>query len=110
VNTAMHVLSRVTLSSMSFGCRSCGDLGRVLPTSVEVAVFLRILAARASVIRIHSSCQGVSVRGWGNSDIVAGFARATLPQEGITHESPKSTQPDPKAKLQPDSEDEDSPT
>ena len=41
---------------------------------------------------------------------VAGFARATLPQEGIAYESPKSTQPDPKAKLQPDSEDEGPPT
>jgi len=38
---------------------------------------------------------------------VAGKARATLPQEGIAYESPKSTQPGPKAKLQPDSEDED---
>jgi len=54
-----------------------------------------------------------SLPGSGDPDIgvagVAGFARATLPQEGIAHESPKSTRPDPKAKLQPDSEDEDSP-
>jgi len=30
---------------------------------------------------------------------VAGFARATPPQEGIIQETPKSTQPSPKAKL-----------
>jgi len=38
---------------------------------------------------------------------VVGFARATRPQEGITCESPKSTQPTPKAKLQPSCENED---
>ena len=41
---------------------------------------------------------------------VAGFARATPPQEGIVRETPKSTQPSPKAKLQPDSEDEEATT
>ena len=41
---------------------------------------------------------------------VTGFARATPPQEGIIRETPKSTQPSPKAKLQPDSEDEEAPT
>jgi len=30
---------------------------------------------------------------------VAGFARATPPQEGIVRETPKSTQPSPKAEL-----------
>jgi len=40
---------------------------------------------------------------------VMGFACATPPQEGITCENPKSTRPDPKAKLQPNCEDEDSP-
>ncbi len=64
----MHVLSRVTLSSIF---RSCGDRDRVLPTSVGVADFLRILAARASVIRIHSSCRGVSVLVRGNGDTFA---------------------------------------
>jgi len=42
--------------------------------------------------------------------VVAGFACATPPQEGIVRETPKSTQPSPKAKLQPDSEDEEAPT
>jgi len=56
VNTLMHVLSHAMLSSMSFDCCSCGDRGHVLPTSIGVAVFLHILAARASVIRIHSLC------------------------------------------------------
>ena len=41
---------------------------------------------------------------------VAGFARATPPQEGIIRENPKSTQSSPKAKLQPDSKDEEAPT
>jgi len=67
----MHLLSRATLLSMSFACCSCGDCGRVLPTSVGVADFLRILAARASVIRIHSSCQGVNVLVRGNGDMSA---------------------------------------
>ena len=69
----MHLLSRATLSSMSFDCRSCGDCGRVLPTSVGVADFLRILAARASVIRIHSSCRGVNILTWGNGDTFATY-------------------------------------
>jgi len=34
-----------------------------------------------------------------NPQAVAGFARATLPQEGIERENPKSTQSAPKAKL-----------
>jgi len=34
-----------------------------------------------------------------NPLLVAGFARATPPQEGIIRETPKSTQPNPKAKL-----------
>jgi len=41
---------------------------------------------------------------------VAGFACTTLPQEGIAQETSESTQPGPKAHLQPDSEDEDSST
>ena len=45
-----------------------------------------------------------------NDATVAGFARATPPQEGIVRETPKSTQPSPKAKLQPDSEDEEATT
>ena len=45
-----------------------------------------------------------------HANFVAGFARATPPQEGIVQETPKSTQPSPKAKLQPDSEDEEAPT
>jgi len=48
------------LSSMSFDHCSYGDCGRVLPTSIEVAVFLCIFAARASVICIHSLCRGVN--------------------------------------------------
>ena len=60
----MHVLSRVTLSSIS---RSCGDHGRVLPTSVGVTVFFRILALRASMVCNHSLCRGVS----GNGDTFA---------------------------------------
>src|SRR5712691_4129606 len=67
----MHLLSHATLSSMTFDCCSCGNCGRVLPTSVGVVDFLRILAARASVIRIHSSCQGVSVLVRGNGDTSA---------------------------------------
>jgi len=35
----------------------------------------------------------------GRTPCVAGFARATPPQEGIIRETPKSTQPSPKAKL-----------
>src|SRR6266581_3778027 len=67
----MHLLSRATLSSVTFDCCSCGDCGRVLPTSVGVADFLRIFATRASVIRIHSSCRGVSVLVRGNGDTFA---------------------------------------
>jgi len=59
----MHVLSSMMLLSMSFDRCSCGDHGRVLPTSIGVVVFLHILAARASVNRIHSLCQGVN-GGW----------------------------------------------
>jgi len=40
---------------------------------------------------------------------VTGFTRATLPQEGIACESPKSIQPDPKAKLQLGCKDKDPP-
>jgi len=67
----MHLLSLATLSSMTFDCCSCGDCGCVLPTSVGVADFLRILAARASVIWIHSSCRGVNVLVRGNGDTFA---------------------------------------
>ena len=51
----MHVLRCMTFLSMSF---SCGDCSRVLPTSVGVAVFFRILALRASMVCIHSLCRG----------------------------------------------------
>ena len=44
------------------------------------------------------------------STSVMGFARATLPQEGIERKTPKSTKSAPKAKLQPNSEDKDSTT
>ena len=47
---------------------------------------------------------------WFARGAVAGFTCATPPQEGIIRETPKSTQPSPKAKLQPDSEDEEDPT
>jgi len=56
----MHNLSHVTLLSMSLDRCSCSDRGRVLPTSVGVAVFLRILATRAPVACIHSLCLGVN--------------------------------------------------
>jgi len=45
---------------MSFDRCSCGDCGRVLPTSVGVAVLFRILALRASMVCIHSLCRGVN--------------------------------------------------
>jgi len=64
VNTVMHVLSRATLSSIF---RSCGDRDRVLPMFVGVAVLFCTLALRASMVRIHSFCRGVS----GNGDTFA---------------------------------------
>ena len=57
MNTAMHVLSRVTLLSIF---RSCGDRDRVLPTSIGVAVLFRILALRASMVCNHSLCRRVN--------------------------------------------------
>ena len=60
MNTAIHVLRCVTFLSISFDRRSCGDCGRVLPTSVGVAVLFCILALRAFVACIHSLCRGVN--------------------------------------------------
>jgi len=51
--------------SISF---SCGDCGHVLPTSVGVVVFFRILALRTSMVCIHSLCQGVN----GGTFVVSG--------------------------------------
>jgi len=56
----MHVLSRVTLSSIF---RSCGDRDRFLPSVVGVVVLLCTLVLRASMFCIHSLCQGVSGNG-----------------------------------------------
>jgi len=53
VNTAMHVLSRVTLSSIF---HSCGDRDRFLPLVVGVVVLLCTLVLRASMACIHSLC------------------------------------------------------
>jgi len=64
----MHVLRCMMFLSISFDRRSCGDCGRVLPTSVGVAVFLHIFATRASVICIHSLCLGVN----GGTFVVSG--------------------------------------
>ena len=56
----MYFLSSVTLLLMSFDCCFYGNCGRVLPMSVGVAVFLCIFAVRASMVCIHSLCQGVN--------------------------------------------------
>ena len=64
----MHVLRCMTFLSISFDRCSCGDCGRVLPTSVGVAVLFRILALRASMVRIHSLCRGVN----GGTFVVSG--------------------------------------
>jgi len=61
----MHVLRCMMFLSMSF---SCGDRGRVLPTSVGVVVFFRILALRTSMVCIHSLCRGVN----GGTFVVSG--------------------------------------
>jgi len=54
---------------------------------------------KARVAKAHAAKKNLSESMLSGGAPVAGFARATQPQEGITHETPKSTHPAPKAQL-----------
>ena len=82
----VHEVLQLTSSPLASGVEDCFYL-----------VFFLIIDDQRGACEGHAIC-------------VAGFARATPPQEGIIRETPKSTQPSPKTKLQPDSEDKEAPT
>ena len=93
-----------------------GDVGATVIKGVGIGIDGIVVTAVAIGIGIVVECVGIAVcrvQGWqGVSEVsgdgayvvaivlgVAGFAHATPPQEGIIRETPKSTQPSPKAEL-----------
>ena len=62
---------------------------------VHIVIVMIVIIIDSHGVSSCPPCENTGGLGCG----VAGFARATPPQEGIVRETPKSTQPSPKAEL-----------